>query len=99
MAALVFVAALVCAAVYDVLTIRWYDARDRAAASWRAWLSGIAIAAALEVLRWVPVMLAIDTGSDAVIVASVLGSVLGNAIGLPRPVRLPRARARRRPRG
>lgn len=81
----VLVAAFAAAIVYDVLSIRWTRAAARDATTWRAYGAGIALAIALEALRWLPILFAIRTGDASLALVSVAGSAVGNAVALPRP--------------
>src|SRR5262245_27111569 len=81
----------ICAAAGDELACRWHAARER-----RRVARGAAIAVMIELIGWVPALLAIDAIGEPValawiVIASVAGSVVGSIRGFSARDELPRA--------
>ena len=66
----------VLAASADFFSVKWHNYREK-----RFIVRGAATAGILELLGWAPLYVAITEEDVSILVASVLGSMVGSAIG------------------
>lgn len=67
--ALLLLGVLVMTVARELLIIAWHEARER-----RRAVAGAALAAALEVMQWLPLWLALESHEPLIIVAAVVAA-------------------------